>query len=91
VLERVDPILSEHRYSVIPVRIIIDTEGKVKYIHFLRAFPEQEKAITAALKQWKFRPYEQDGKRFEVETGLTFGRISRPVLPPDPDTSRATD
>jgi hypothetical protein len=91
VLERVDPILTEHRYSVIPVRIVIDTEGKVKYIHFLRAFSEQEKAITAALKQWKFRPYEQDGKRFEVETGLTFGRISRPVLPPDPDTSRATD
>jgi hypothetical protein len=91
VLERVDPILTEHRYSVIPVRIVIDKEGKVKYIHFVRAFPGQQKVITDALKQWKFRPYEKDGKRLEVETGITFGRVSRPVLSRDPDTPRASD
>ena len=81
VLERVEPVLTERRYNGIPVRIIIDTEGRVKHIHFLSAFPEQEKAIGDALRQWKFRPYERDGRRLEVETGIMFGRPSLPVAP----------
>jgi hypothetical protein len=74
VLERVDPVFSTRRFNTVPVRIIIDKEGKVKHIHYLSAFPEQAKAITDALKQWKFRPYEINGKRVEVETGIVFGR-----------------
>jgi len=74
-------VLTVHRYNAIPVRIIIDKEGKVKHIHFLSAYPEQEKAITEALKQWKFRPYEKNGQRLEVETGIMFGRPSLPVAP----------
>src|SRR5258708_4892273 len=70
VLERVEPVLTEHRYNGIPVRIIIDTEGKVKHIHCLSAFREQEKTIGEALRQWKFRPYERDGRRLEVGTGI---------------------
>jgi hypothetical protein len=82
VIERVDPVLTIPRYNAIPVRIIIDKEGKVKHIHFLSAFPEQQKAISDALKQWKFRPYERDGKKLEVETGIMFGRPSAPIAPP---------
>jgi hypothetical protein len=82
VIERVDPVLTERRYNAIPVRIIIDKQGKVRHIHFLSAFPEQEKAIGDALRQWKFRPYERDGQRLEVETGIMFGRPSLPVAPP---------
>jgi hypothetical protein len=81
VIERVDPVLTERRYNAIPVRLIIDKQGKVKHIHFLSAFPEQEKVISDALKQWKFRPYERDGQRLEVETGIMFGRASVPVAP----------
>lgn len=81
VTERVEPVLTLHRYNAIPVRIIIDKEGKVKHIHFLSAYPEQEKTITEALKQWKFRPYEKNGQRLEVETGIMFGRPSLPVAP----------
>ena len=81
VVERVEPVLTEHRYNAIPVRLIIDKQGKVKHIHFLSAFPEQEKTISDALKQWKFRPYERDGQRLEVETGIMFGRASLPVGP----------
>ncbi len=73
VIERVEPQLILPRHNSIPVRIIIDKEGKIRHMHFLSAFPEQEKAITEALKQWKFKPYERDGKRFEVETGIMFG------------------
>ena len=81
VIERVDPVLTIPRHNAIPVRIIIDREGKVKHIHFLSAFPEQQKAISDALKQWKFRPYEKDGQKLEVETGIMFGRPSAPVAP----------
>ncbi|HEV2990718.1 MAG TPA: hypothetical protein VG759_19935 [Candidatus Angelobacter sp.] len=81
VIERVEPVLTERRYNAIPVRIIIDKQGKIKHIHFLSAFPEQEKAISDALKQWRFRPYERDGQRLEVETGIMFGRASLPVAP----------
>jgi hypothetical protein len=87
VLERVDPVLTQQRYNAIPVRIIIDKEGKVKHIHFLSAYPEQQKVISQALQQWKFRPYERNGQRLEVETGIMFGRVRRTV----PVADSATD
>jgi hypothetical protein len=73
VTARVDPIFTEHRANPVPVRIIIDKTGKVKHIHFLSAFPDQAKAIREALAQWKFKPYLQDGRQVEVETGIMFG------------------
>jgi len=80
VIARVDPVLTERRFNAIPVRIIIDKEGKIKHIHFLRAFPEQATAITEALKQWKFRPYLRNGQPVEVETGILFGYAPRPTI-----------
>jgi hypothetical protein len=79
VIARVDPVFTEHRFNPVPVRIIIDKEGKVKHIHFLSAFPEQAKAITDAFKQWKFKPYLRDRKPVEVETEIMFGRGLRPA------------
>ena len=81
VLARVEPVFTEHRFNTAPVRIIIDKTGRVKHTHFLSAFPEQAKAITDALKQWKFKPYVKDRQPLEVETGLVFGR-ARPSLRP---------
>ncbi|MGB7753716.1 MAG: energy transducer TonB [Candidatus Acidiferrales bacterium] len=77
VIEREDPVFAERRFNSIPVRIIIDNEGKVKHVHVLSAFPEQAKAISDALAQWKFRPYLQNGKPVEVETGILFGHAPR--------------
>jgi hypothetical protein len=74
VVERVEPVLLEHRFSPIPVRVIIDTQGKVKHVHFLSAFPSDAKTITDALLQWRFKPYVIDGRPVEVETGIVFGR-----------------
>jgi|HubBroStandDraft_6_1064221.scaffolds.fasta_scaffold00162_21 hypothetical protein len=82
VIARVDPVFTEHRFNPVPVRIIIDKEGKVKHIHFLSAFPDQAKAITDALGQWKFKRYLRDGQPVEVETGLLFGRASTPTRRP---------
>jgi hypothetical protein len=82
VIARVDPVFTEHRFNAVPVRIIIDKEGKVKHIHFLSAFPDQAKAISDAFKQWKFKPYLLDRHPVEVETGIMFGRASRPMAVP---------
>lgn len=79
IVERVDPIFAEHRFNPVPVRIIIDKEGKVSHIHFLSAFPDQAKAITEALGQWKFKRYMRDGQPVEVETGIMFGRATFPT------------
>jgi hypothetical protein len=65
------------RYNTIPVRVIIDAEGKVKHAHLLSAFPEQSEPILRALRDWRFEPYVVGGKAVEVETGLVFGQPSR--------------
>jgi hypothetical protein len=83
VIARQDPVFSEHRFNAVPVRIIIDKEGKVKHIHFLSAFPDQAKAITDAFQQWKFKPYLRDRHPVEVETGIMFGRAPGPRASPD--------
>jgi hypothetical protein len=60
VIARVDPVFTERTFNPVPVRIIIDKEGKVKHIHFLSAFPDQAKTITDALRRWKFKPFLRD-------------------------------
>jgi hypothetical protein len=77
VITQVEPIFTDHKFNPVPVRIIIDKQGKVKHIHFLSAFPDQTKAITDVMSQWKFKPYLRDGKPVEVETGIMFGRGPR--------------
>jgi hypothetical protein len=89
VMARVDPVFAERRFNAVPVRIIIDKQGRVRHIHFLSAFPEQEKAITDALGQWRFRPYLRDGNPIEVETGIMFGRAPR--LATLPSTNSGTE
>jgi hypothetical protein len=77
-IARVDPVLTEHRFNPVPVRIIIDKRGKVKHIHFLSAFSDQAKAISDALSQWKFKQYQRNGQPVEVETGILFGQGTVP-------------
>ena len=81
VIEKVDPVFSQVRFNPVPVRMIIDKRGRVKHIHFLSAFPDQQQAIGDALSRWRFRPYLRDGQPVEVETGIMFGHVSRPMAP----------
>ena len=74
VVKRVAPLLLEHPFNPIPVRVMIDKEGKVRHVHFLAAFPSDARTITDALLQWRFKPYVMDGRPVEVETGIVFGR-----------------
>ncbi len=74
-ITRVNPVFAEHRFNPVPVRIIIDKEGKVRHIHFLSALADQTKPITDALARWRFRPYRRGGQPVEVETGILFGPV----------------
>jgi Gram-negative bacterial TonB protein C-terminal len=71
-VHRVEPAQIGPRFLKIPVRIIIGADGDVKHIHVISAFPEQKTAIETALAQWRFKPYEVQGRPAEVETGLIF-------------------
>jgi hypothetical protein len=89
VLHKVDPILTDRKFSPIPVRIIISKTGTVEHIHFLSAFPEQAKIISEALEQWKFKPYVLNGEAMEVETGILFGYRSE-ARPPGTTKTKST-
>jgi hypothetical protein len=89
-VERVDPILTGRKFNPIPVRVIIDKEGRVKHTHILSAFPEQSKAIMDALQQWKFKPHLRNGQPVEVETGIMFGHSTENAPVPVPATASAT-
>jgi Gram-negative bacterial TonB protein C-terminal len=82
VIERVHPVFTERRFNPVPVRIVINKEGKIKHIHFLSAFPDQAKAVSDALSQWRFRPYLRNGQPMEVETGIAFGPLPHRSNPP---------
>jgi hypothetical protein len=77
VVTRVEPLFPMRRFNSIPVRLIVDAEGRVRHVHVISAFPDQTAAITQALLQWRFKPYVVDGKPREVETGLVFGSTPR--------------
>jgi hypothetical protein len=71
---KVEPPPVEHPFNPIPVRVIVDKQGKVKHVHFLSAFPSDARTIADAVLQWRFKPYLVDGRPMEVETGVVFGR-----------------
>ncbi|HET7870973.1 MAG TPA: hypothetical protein VFL42_00565 [Terriglobales bacterium] len=73
VKHKVDPVFTDRRFNSIPVRVIIDKQGKVKHVHVISAFPDQAKVITDALLQWEFKPHVVNGEPVEVETGIIFG------------------
>ena len=87
ITNRVEPVLNDRRFNQIPVRIIIDKRGRVKYAHVISAFPDQSRIITDALMQWSFKPYIVDGNPAEVETGIMFGAATQPAKPALPMTS----
>lgn len=76
VVEKTDPLFTTHRFNAVPVRIVVDRNGRVKHAHILSAFPDQSEAVLTALRTWRFQPYRMDGRAVEVETGVMFGRVA---------------
>ena len=76
VVEKTDPLFTTRRFNAIPVRIIVDRNGRVKHAHLLSAFPDQSEAILTALRSWRLQPYRVGGRAVEVETGVVFGKVT---------------
>lgn len=72
VIHKVDPEMVGPKYTEVPVRFIIGTDGKIKHIHVINAFPDQANSVEKALAQWELKPYKVNGKLVEVETGIMF-------------------
>jgi hypothetical protein len=72
VLQRVEPEGTGGRAELIPVRMIVATDGSVKHVHVIRASAAQRRNIEEAVRQWKFKPYVKQGHPVEVETGVLF-------------------
>jgi hypothetical protein len=70
IVQRVEPAAAGPRFISIPVRIVIDAEGRVEHVHVIHATPEQRKSVEDALWRWKFKPRRGDGEAAEIETGL---------------------
>lgn len=71
-LHRVNPAMVGPKFASVPLRIIINTQGKVVHVHPIAGSPEQTKAAVDALAQWTFKPYKRSGRPTEVETGVLF-------------------
>lgn len=71
-VHKVDPAFAGPKFTNIPTRIIIGKNGKVKQVHVISAFPAQAERVKAALAQWEFKPYVEDGHPRQIETGLMF-------------------
>jgi hypothetical protein len=79
IVRRLEPAVADPRFVSIPVRIVIDPEGRVAHVHVIHATSEQRKSIEDALRQWKFRPPRVNGEAVAIETGLMFrftGQVS---------------
>ena len=81
VLHRVDPAQTGPKFTQVPVRVIIDKEGKVKHIHVINALPDQARSVESALALWVFKPYVENGRPMEIETGILFEVSSNKARP----------
>jgi bla regulator protein blaR1 len=53
------------------LRAIIGKDGDVENLQIVSGHPQLAPAAVEAVKQWKYRPYLQEGKPVEVETEIT--------------------
>jgi protein TonB len=74
-LEKVSPIYPEkarkkHIQGVVILSATIDKNGDIANLVLVSGDPILAKAATAAVRQWKYRPYLFDGQPVEVETQI---------------------
>jgi hypothetical protein len=71
-LRKVAPLPVGPAFTPIPARFVVSADGGVEHVHVIRATSDQRASIENALYQWRFKPYANNGRAVEVETGLLF-------------------
>jgi hypothetical protein len=69
-LSKIDPAAVAPSFIPIPVRMVIGSDGSVEHVHVIRATIAQRDSIERALRQWKLKPHEVDGRARKTETGV---------------------
>jgi protein TonB len=54
------------------LQAIIGRDGSVQDLKLVRGYFVFAKAAIAAVKQWRFRPYTQNGRALETQTVITI-------------------
>lgn len=74
-LERIEPEYPEsarqqHLQGNVVVDAIVSREGKVRDVNLIRGDAQLATAAMDAVRQWRFRPYQQDGQPAEFQTRI---------------------
>ena len=56
----------------VTVSAIIGTNGRVQQVTVISGPPELHEASVDAMKKWRFKPFQLDGRTVEVESRFTF-------------------
>ncbi len=56
----------------VQVDCFVDTNGAVEKIQILNGNPLFSSSITNAMKKWKFKPFEANGKSSNIVAGFAF-------------------
>ena len=75
VLKKIPPEYPEaakkaHIQGHVVLRAIISKDGDVENLQIVSGHPQLAPAAIEAVKQWKYRPYLQQGNPVEVETEI---------------------
>ena len=75
-LEKVDPVypplaLQQHVEGSVELQAHIGKYGSTSNLKVLSGKPLLAKAAAAAVRQWKYQPYELNGQPTEVQTEIT--------------------
>ena len=75
ILKKVPPQYPEtakkaHIQGKVILRAVISKDGDVENLQIISGHPQLVPSAIDAVKQWKYRPYLQQGKPVEVETEI---------------------
>jgi len=75
-LEKVDPVypplaLRQHVEGSVELQANIGKDGSTSNLKVLSGKPLLATAAAAAVRQWKYKPYELNGQPTEVQTEIT--------------------
>ncbi len=75
-LERVEPQYPEaakqqHIQGPVMLHALVGADGSVKELSVISGDPQLVKAATDAVRQWRFKPHQLEGKAVEFETRIT--------------------
>jgi TonB family protein len=65
-----EPARAQHIQGAVRLKALIGKDGHVEKLELVSGDPELARAAMDAVRQWRFRPYQDQGKRVEVETTI---------------------